>query len=204
MLKLIKFNHFSLTGLNFFCLSHSLQGSFMSKSDFIQPQDNKTGNWVGGKANGSIKLAGKQYVIKFKTKVLKKIEKNLFKDDQQAQIECRKVLYEYCKSSGNLLNEYRHCFDNSNDYLEVKVSKVLIQCDVQIKSIIEKYNWEYLKPQKTVFRREKNKKIKLEQDIFSNYSKDVKLAYLDGNNLNYRTKNLNLIQSDPKPPKKKK
>ena len=145
-----------------------------------------------------IRLRGPHYLILSGNTIVSKIEKAKFPTKAEADIECSKILHDYCKNSGKLINEYRFCYSEEGTYLEVKVGKVQIQCDSQILSLIEKYEWFFHISRKYVYRKDENNQIKLIDELAAQKGKDVYGEFIDGNYLNYKLKNLRFIEENTK------
>ena len=140
MLRLItSINCFSISAINILGFTYGLAGgAYMSKppdSNLVELKREDYGQWIGGKTIGTINLSGNHYLIKSGNKIIYRVEKSV----KNAEIDCKKILYEYCKNSDKLINEYRYCYHVSGNYLDVKIGDVQIQCDIQDKELIEKY-----------------------------------------------------------------
>lgn len=190
MLKLIHtLNFFPISAYSFTFTNALAGGAFMTPANTTQI-DKNIGKWIGGKTTGKIDLIGSEYVIKSGHKVFQKFDKASFGTKELAEMQCKKYLYEFCKDSGKLINEYRYCYDYPEHYLEVKVGKLQIKVDVECLGLIEKYEWFYHMSHKFVYRKDKAKKIKLVADVLELPKGEVQVEHIDGDYLNYRKKNL--------------
>ena len=155
-------------------------------SNLVELKREDYGQWIGGKTIGTINLSGNHYLIKSGNKIIYRVEKSV----KNAEIDCKKILYEYCKNSDKLINEYRYCYHVSGNYLDVKIGDVQIQCDIQDKELIEKYEWFYHMSHKFAYRKFHNNKIKLAEDLLKIPDKKYQIAHKDNNYFNYRRDNL--------------
>lgn len=186
--------------MNLLGLQNNLSAKYMSNASESYNSPNKVqniGDWIGGKPDGQLKFDTKNLIIK-QGEFVQKVPLSKFASKQEAEIHGKNLLYSLCKTSGKVLNEYRHVKDDSESFLEVKVDGVVIRVDDQAKELIENFVWLYDTSEKVVFRKAGNKKIKLEADLFK--VKDSKLMFdkQDGNDFNYRLKNLQMLSIEVK------
>lgn len=185
-----------LMNLIFTGLGNNLSGKYMSQGSEVKSEpvevNEQFGEWVGGKTTGRLKLDKSNLVVQV-SKTIKKIPLTQFKSLEEAEIHGRSLLYNLCKASGKLLNEYRYVQQDSETVLEVRIGNLVIKVDEQFKGLIESHVWEYSGADKSIYRKEGKNKIRLEEELCGIYDAKLKFIKLDENVYNFRIKNLKPI-----------
>lgn len=191
--------HNPFLNLNLLGLRNNLSARHMSSVTELRDEKGgkNVGEWVGGKPDGKLEFDNKNLIVKV-GKVVRKVPLSQFGSREEAGIHGKNLLCSLGKENGKVLNEYRHVKDGCESFLEVKVEDKVIRVDDQGKEVIEKFVWFYDGGKKDVFRKDGNKKIRLEEDLLGAGGTKVRFGKQDGDDFNYRVKNLLMFNVEGK------